>query len=52
MSPSTTKPERAFRRPDPGTWTCFICRPNVHDKGGQSAWMAHYCREHYREVKR
>ena len=51
MSPSTSTPQDAFRRPKPGWWTCKICQPNVHDKGGQEAFMAHYNREHYREVK-
>ena len=36
--------------PRPGWWTCFLCQPNVHERGGQSAFMAHYLREHYREV--
>ena len=52
MSPSTNPPQNAFRRPDPGTWTCFLCQPNIHDKGGQREWMAHYVRLHSREVKR
>jgi len=37
--------------PRPGWWTCFLCQPNVHDRGGQSAFYAHYLREHYVEVK-
>ena len=52
MSPSTSPPERAFWRPDPGTWTCLICVPNVHDKGGQREFYSHFNPEHYREVKR
>ena len=42
--------------PRPGWWTCHLCKPPVHDRGGQAAWMAHYMREHwtehYREAKR
>jgi hypothetical protein len=49
--PSTSTPQDAFRRPDPGTYTCHVCIPNVHDKGGQREWMAHYTREHYHEPK-
>lgn len=33
-----------------GWWTCFLCQPNVHDHGGQPAWMAHYMRGHYHET--
>jgi len=46
MSPSTNPPERAFRRPDPGTWTCLVCRPVVHDKGGQREFYSHWNRTH------
>lgn len=46
MSPSTTKPQDSYRIH--GTWTCFICQPNVHDRGGQHEFMRHYLREHYR----
>ena len=46
MSPSTNPPQNAFRRPDPGTWTCLICTPNVHDKGGQREFYSHFNREH------
>jgi len=43
--------------PRPGWWTCHLCQPPVHDRGGQAAWMAHYMREHWvehymREAKR
>jgi len=37
--------------PRPGWWTCYLCSPPVHDRGGQAQWMAHYLREHCREVK-
>lgn len=50
MSPSTSKPQDSFRVIKHGTWKCFLCVPNVHDKGGQREWMAHYLREHYREA--
>jgi hypothetical protein len=47
--PSTSTPQDAFRRPSPGTYTCHVC--NVHDKGGQQEFNAHYLREHYHEAK-
>lgn len=31
----------------PGWWTCFLCQPNVHERGGMDALNAHYMREHY-----
>ena len=46
MSPSTSTPQDAFRRPDPGHWTCLLCTPNVHDKGGQQEFNSHYNRVH------
>ena len=46
MSPSTSTPQAAFRRPNPGTYTCMVCVPNVSDKGGQREFSAHYDREH------
>lgn len=50
MSPSTSTPQDAFKgAPRPGWWTCFVCQ--VHDRGGQAAFYAHYLREHFREVK-
>ena len=51
MSPSTSVPKDAFHLPKQGIWTCYLCSPPVHDRGEQTAWMAHYLREHYREVK-
>jgi len=51
MSPSTSVPKDAFHVPKQGSWSCFLCQPPTHDRGGQSAFMAHYLREHYREVK-
>ena len=36
--------------PRPGWWTCKLCRPPVHDRGGQAAFYAHYLATHYREV--
>lgn len=50
MSPSTSKPQDAFKVVRPGWWTCRLCQPPVHERGGWAAWMAHYLREHYREV--
>jgi len=50
MSPSTTVPQDAFKGARPGWWTCKVCVPNVHDRGGQSAFYVHYNREHCREV--
>jgi len=46
VSPSTNTPQAAFRRPNPGTYTCMVCVPNVSDKGGQREFSAHYDREH------
>jgi len=37
--------------PRPGWWTCFVCQPNTHDRGGQAAFMAHYLATHWVEVK-
>ena len=34
----------------PGWWTCRICVPNVRERGGMDAFMAHYLAAHYREV--
>jgi hypothetical protein len=28
------------------TWTCLICKPNIHDKGGQREFYSHYNRLH------
>jgi hypothetical protein len=36
--------------PRPGWWTCRVCVPNVHDRGGQSAFYAHYLATHWVEV--
>ena len=36
--------------PRVGWWTCHLC--NVHDRGGQTAFYAHYNRVHLSEVKR
>ena len=52
MSPSTSKPQDRFRLPDPGTWTCFLCQPNVHDKGDIHDLYRHYNREHLKVVTR
>jgi len=49
--PSTNTPQAAFRRPNPGTYTCMVCIPNVSDKGGQREFSAHYDREHLVTVK-
>jgi hypothetical protein len=46
VSPSTTKPQDAFKVPKVGTWTCFLCQPNVSDRGGHREFYAHYNREH------
>jgi hypothetical protein len=46
VSPSTSTPQAAFRRPNPGTYTCRICQPNVKERGGWDAYYAHYNREH------
>ena len=45
VMPSTSKPQDAFKTPRPGTYTCKVC--NVHDKGGQSAFYAHWLRAHF-----
>jgi hypothetical protein len=49
MSPSTSTPQDAFKRP--GWWTCYLCVPNVHERGGQSAFYTHYLATHWVEVK-
>jgi len=51
LMPSTSTPQDAFRRPNPGTYTCMVCVPNVSDKGGQREFNAHYVREHYTPTK-
>jgi len=52
MSPSTSTPQDAFRgAPRPGWWRCFLCDPNVEDRGGKTEWNAHYLRLHYTEPK-
>ena len=51
MSPSTNPPQDAYKRPKPGWWTCMICVPRVHERGGMADLEAHYNREHSREVK-
>ena len=52
MSPSTSVPKDAFHLPKQGSWTCFVCVPNVHDRGGQVAFYAHWNRLHSTEAKR
>jgi len=48
MSPSTSTPQDAYKGVLPlGWWTCKACVPNIHDRGGQAAFYAHYNREHY-----
>jgi len=42
MSDTTTRP---------GWWTCHLCQPPVHDRGGQAAFYAHWNRLHSTEVK-
>jgi hypothetical protein len=37
--------------PRPGWFTCRICVPNVHERGGMDAFYAHYLATHYLEVK-
>jgi len=32
--------------PCPGWWTCYLCKPPVHDRGGQAAFYAHWNRLH------
>jgi len=32
--------------PRPGWWTCRICVPNIHDRGGQAAFYQHFNRLH------
>lgn len=49
MSPATFTPDAFKGAARPCWWTCKVCIPNVHDKGGQSAFYAHYLREHYSE---
>ena len=39
------------KTPRPGWWTRFLCQPNVHERGGQRDFYAHYNREHLSEVK-
>lgn len=50
MSPSTAKPQDAFKVPPLGTYTCRVC--NVQDKGGQAAFYDHYTRAHALKVTR
>jgi len=38
--------------PRPGWWTCWLCKPPVHDRGGQAAFYAHWNRLHSTEGKR
>ena len=38
--------------PRPGWWTCYLCSPPVHDRGGQAAFYAHWNRVHGSEAKR
>jgi len=49
MSPSSSKPQDAFKRP--GWWTCRVCIPNVHDRGGQAEFYRHWNRLHGTEAK-
>ena len=42
MSDTTTRP---------GWWTCRICVPNVHERGGMDAFYRHWLATHYVEVK-
>ena len=51
MTSSTSTPQDALRRPKPGWWTCRLCVPNIHERGGMADLQAHYLREHWREVK-
>ena len=37
--------------PHPGWWACYLCKPPVHDRGGQTAFYAHYLRLHSTEAK-
>ena len=46
MSPSTSTPQDAFKVPKPGWFTCYLCKPPVHDRGGQAAFYAHWNRLH------
>jgi len=51
MSPSTNPPQDAFKVARPGWWTCHLCVPPVHDRGGQAAFYAHWNRLHSTEAK-
>jgi len=33
--------------PRPGWWRCFLCDPNVEDRGGEPDWRSHYLRLHW-----
>lgn len=50
MSPSTTTPQDAYKGfVRPGWFTCRVCIPNLHERGGQAAFYAHWLREHHTE---
>jgi len=52
MSPSTSTPQDTFKGAKrPGWFTCMVCVPNVHDRGGQSAFYRHWLATHWVEVK-
>ena len=38
--------------PRPGWWTCKVCVPNVHERGGQAEFYRHWFAVHFVEVKR
>ena len=37
--------------PRSGWWTCWLCQPNIRERGGMDAFYAHYLTTHYVEVK-
>lgn len=44
MSPSTSRPQDAFKLPPTGHYKCWIC--NVKDRGGQREFYGHWARTH------
>lgn len=52
MSPSTSTPQDAFKGAKrPGWWTCRVCTPAVHERGGQRDFYSHWNRVHGTEAK-
>jgi len=44
FSPLADSTEETHR---PGWFTCKVCVPNVHERGGQAEFYAHWMTEHY-----